>query len=109
MDVVFDAAGACETINTAIAIARLGGRLALIGVPTETFTIDIHTAMTKELSLQTIKRSNHNVQGAVELLTAGRVPLSFISHRLPLERTPEAFEMLAAYADNVGKVIIEIP
>jgi len=28
---------------------------------------------------------------------------------LPLEKTPEAFEMLAEYAGGVGKVVIEIP
>jgi threonine dehydrogenase-like Zn-dependent dehydrogenase len=31
-----------------------------------------------------------------------------VTHCLPLEKTPDAFEILAAYADGVGKVIIEI-
>jgi L-iditol 2-dehydrogenase len=31
-----------------------------------------------------------------------------VSHRFPLERTPEAFAMNDAYRDNVVKIVIEI-
>ena len=62
VDLVLDAAGAVETINAGIAIARPGGQIALIGIPSEAeLPIDLHTAMSKELNLQTIRRSNHNV------------------------------------------------
>lgn len=110
VDVVFDAAAALQTINTSIAIARLGGRVVLIGIPSEhQLNIDIHTAMAKELNIQTVKRSNHNAHGAIELMESGRIGEQIVTHRLPLEKTPEAFELLAGYADNVGKVVIEIP
>ena len=65
-------------------------------------------AMFKELSLQTVKRSNHNAHGAIELLEKGRIDDRIVTHCLPLEKTPEAFELLANYADNVGKVVIEL-
>jgi len=110
VDIVFDAAAALETINTSIAIARLGGQVVLIGIPSErNLNIDIHTAMAKELSIQTVKRSNHNAHGAIKLMESGRIGDQIVTHRLPLEKTPEAFEMLAAYAGGVGKVVIEIP
>ena len=110
VDLVFDAAGAPETINTGIQIARNGGRFTLIGIPEEIgITIDIHTAMNKELTLQTIKRSNHNVHGAVALLESGKISTALVTHHYPLERTPEAFATLSAYKDGVGKVIIELP
>ena len=110
VDVVFDAAAALQTINTSIAIARLGGRVVLIGIPSEhQLNIDIHTAMAKGLNIQTVKRSNHNAHGAIELMESGRIGEQIVTHRLPLEKTPEAFELLAGYADNVGKVVIEIP
>ena len=110
VDIVLDAAGAAETINAGIAIARPGGQIALIGIPGEAeLPIDLHTAMAKELNLQTIKRSNHNAQAAIELLKTGRIRDSFVTHRLPLEKTPAAFESLASYADGVGKIVIEIP
>ncbi len=110
VDIVFDAAGAPESVNTGIRIARAGGQLVMIGIPDEVgLSLDIHTAMNKELNIQTIKRSNHNVHGALDLLRSGKISTALVTHHFPLERTPEAFETLAAYRDGVGKVIIELP
>jgi len=64
--------------------------------------------MAKELNLQTIKRSNRNAHAAIDLLDGGSIPEAFVTHRLPLEKTPWAFETLANYADEVGKMVIEI-
>jgi L-iditol 2-dehydrogenase len=110
VDVVLDAAAAVETINLAIAIARTGGQVVLIGIPSEAeVNIDVHSAMAKELNIQTIRRSNHNSHGALELMESGRIGDRIVTHRLPLEKTAEGFELLADYADGVGKVVIEIP
>jgi L-iditol 2-dehydrogenase len=109
VDVVLDAAGMMETINWGMKIARRGGKLVLVGLPTEPdLVIDLHTAMTKEVQLRTVRRSRLNTDTAIGLLAAGRVPEALVTHRFPLERTPEAFETLVHYADGVGKVIIEI-
>jgi L-iditol 2-dehydrogenase len=108
-DIVFDAAAAVETINQGIGAVRPAGRLVLIGIPTElNMNIDLHTAMTKEVSIQTIKRSNHNDAQALALIAAGKVPDSFVTHHLALEQTPDAFQMLTDYTDQVGKVIIQL-
>ncbi len=110
VDVVLDAAGAVETINAGLALCRPGGSFVLIGIPSEKqLVVDLHTAMAKEVRLLTVKRSNHKGAAAIELLRAGRIPEALVTHRLPLERTPAAFEMLAAYSDGVGKVVIEFP
>jgi L-iditol 2-dehydrogenase len=110
VDIVFDAAGKPETINTGFSVARLGGQFVLIGIPSENLSlVNLIDAMGKELNIQTVKRSNHNAHGAIELLEAGRIPTGFVTHYMPLEATPQAFETLAAYADGVGKVIIQIP
>lgn len=109
VDVVLDAAGAPETIDTGIQIARPSGQFMLIGIPTvKQLTIDIHTAMMKELSLLTLKRSNHKGHEAIHLLESGRISDVMITHRMGLEHTPEAFEMLSEYRDGVGKMVIEI-
>ncbi|MGH9721075.1 MAG: zinc-dependent alcohol dehydrogenase [Bryobacteraceae bacterium] len=110
VDVVFDAAAAAETMDAAIAVARSGGRVVLIGIPAGRHPrVDVHAAMAKELSLHTVKRSNHNAHGAIELLESGRIDWRLITHRYGLEQTPHAFETLAEYADGVGKAVIEIP
>jgi L-iditol 2-dehydrogenase len=109
VDVVLECAGSAETVNAAIRIARQGGTVMLIGILSELYPkIDIHTAMMKELKLQTLKRSNHRAQEALNLLGQGKVPMSLITHTLPLEQTPKAFEMLTNYSDGVGKAVIEI-
>jgi L-iditol 2-dehydrogenase len=109
VDKVLEAAGSAETINAAIRMARQGGTVMLIGILSEMYPkIDIHTAMLKELRLLTLKRSNHRAQEALHLMSSGKIPDGLITHRLPLEQTPKAFEMLAHYTDGVGKAVIEI-
>ncbi len=110
VDIVFDAAAKLETIHGAFAAARLSGRVVLIGIPSEPhLPLDLNIAMAKELNLQTIKRSNHNAHGAIDLLQSGRLPAGLVTHEPCLDQTPQAFETLAAYADGVGKIVIRIP
>jgi L-iditol 2-dehydrogenase len=109
VDVVLEAAGSPEMANAGIHMARLGGIVMLIGIPSELNPkIDIHGAMMKELRLQTLKRSNHRAQAAVDVLAAGRIPASIITHVMPLAETSRAFEMLTNYSDGVGKAVIEL-
>jgi L-iditol 2-dehydrogenase len=109
VDIVLDAAGMMETINWGLKIARRGGKFVLVGLPTEPdLLIDLHTAMSKEVQIGTVRRSRLNTDTAIGLLAARRVPDTLVTHRIPLERTPEAFETLAGYTDGVGKVIIEV-
>jgi threonine dehydrogenase-like Zn-dependent dehydrogenase len=81
----------------------------LIGILSELYPkIDIHAAMLKEVRLQTLKRSNHRAQEALDLMSSGRVPTALLTHSLPLEETPKASEMMTNYTDGVGKVVVEI-
>jgi L-iditol 2-dehydrogenase len=109
-DIAIDAAGSIEAINRAVSVARMAGKVVLLGIPPDSpSAFDVNAAMAKELNLQTIRRSNHNAHAAMELLASGRIPDFFVTHSYPLEQTPCAFETLAAYAGGVGKVIIDIP
>jgi 2-desacetyl-2-hydroxyethyl bacteriochlorophyllide A dehydrogenase len=109
VDAVIEAAGSIETINAAIRMARPGGTVMLIGILSELYPkIDLHTAMAKELRLQTLKRSNHRSQEALHMMASGKIPTSIITHSLGLAETPKVFEMLTHYTDGVGKAVIEI-
>jgi threonine dehydrogenase-like Zn-dependent dehydrogenase len=109
VDVVFDAAAGRETRDAGIHIARSGAQYVLIGIPGEADTVfDLQTAMSKEIRIQTIKRSNHQGHGALHLIESGKIPTSIITHRVPMERTAEAFELVSDYRDGVGKLIIEM-
>ncbi len=110
VDIAIDAAGMAQTINTALAVLRMGGTLVQIGIPIEaTLPIHVHAAMAKELRIQTLKRSNHRSAPAIALLASGAVGDSLITHRVPLADTPAAFETLADYRDGVGKIVVEMP
>ncbi|HUQ92459.1 MAG TPA: alcohol dehydrogenase catalytic domain-containing protein [Bryobacteraceae bacterium] len=109
VDLTLDAAGAIETINLGIAITRPGGSFMLIGIPSEThLLVDVLEAMSKELLIHTLKRSNHKGSAAAQLLAAGRINDALVTHTLPFDQTARGFELLAKYADNVGKVVIQV-
>jgi len=108
VDLTIDAAGSFDTIHTGIHITRPCGRFVLVGIPSDrVFYVDLHTAMNKEIEIRTVKRSNHCGHKATELLVAGKIPDTLITHRMELAHTPEAFEMLSGYKDGVGKLIVE--
>jgi len=109
-DIVFDAAAHPDTMHAAIHAARPGGQFVLIGIPAEKSPpLDIHAAMFRELRIQTIKRSNHKGHEAIELIRAGKIPTRLITHRMGLDQTHEAFELVSDYRDGVGKLVIEMP
>lgn len=108
-DLVYDAAGAPETIQLGIQCAKSGGRFVLIGIPEPlNFEVDLHLAMAKELHLQMIKRSNHKGRAAGALLASGQIPASIITHLLPLSASQEGFDLLHQRADGVGKLIFDM-
>jgi L-iditol 2-dehydrogenase len=107
-DIVYDAAGSPETIALGLQCVRPGGSFVLIGIPEPLqFAVDLHAALAKELRIQAIRRSNHKGAQAAALLASGRIPTDLITHRLPLERAQEGFEILHSYADGVGKLIFD--
>jgi L-iditol 2-dehydrogenase len=107
-DVVYDAAGTPETIGLGLRCAKAGGSFVLIGIPDPlNFNVDLHTAMSKELRIQAIKRSNHKGREAAALLAAGKIPASLLTHSLPIEKAQEGFEILYNYTDGVGKLVFD--
>jgi L-iditol 2-dehydrogenase len=108
VDISIDAAGAPETINTALAVTTLGGTFVLIGIPNHSpVPVDLFNLQAREIRFQPLKRSNHCSGPAIALLASGAIPESIVTHRVPLEQAPEAFKMLAAYRDGIGKLAVE--
>ena len=108
--VAFDAAGKPDSINTALSCLRFGGRLVIIGIPSEQFVgVDLWQAMHHEISIHVQKRSNANDHEALDMLRRGQIDTArFVSHRFPLERGNKAFETIAEYSDGVIKAVVEL-
>ena len=110
VDLAIDAAGAAETINTGLAVTRLGGAFVLIGIPDHVpVAVDLYSLQAKEIRFQPVKRSNHRSQPAIALLASGAIPDAIVTHRVPLEQAPVAFQTLAEYRDGIGKLVVEFP
>ncbi|MGQ9910559.1 MAG: zinc-dependent alcohol dehydrogenase [Candidatus Flexifilum sp.] len=109
-DVVFEAAWADHTIAQAAEMARLGGRVVLVGIPAEdTLSMKHSTARRKGLTIVMSRRMKHTYPRAIALALRHRVPLDdLISHRFPLARAAEAFALNVSYPPDLHKVIIEI-
>jgi L-iditol 2-dehydrogenase len=110
VDVAIEAAWADHSVQQAAEMARLGGRLVLVGIPGDDhLTLKHSTARRKGLTIRLSRRMQHSYPRAISLALRGAVDLhGLISHRLPLEQAPEAFALNVAYREQVVKVMIDI-
>jgi threonine dehydrogenase-like Zn-dependent dehydrogenase len=105
-------AGAATAINWAIYSVRKGGNVVLIGVYGPPYNaVDIGTAMNKGL---TFRMSQANVKRymprLLEHIRAGRIdPTAIVSHRVPLEYAPCAYEMFEKKIDHCTKCVLVPP
>lgn len=110
VDIAIEAAWADHSVQQAAEMARLGGRLVLVGIPgPDTLTLKHSTARRKGLTIRMSRRMKHAYPRAIQLAASGKVDLNgIVSHRFPLEKAPEAFAMNSAYQDKVVKVMIDV-
>jgi len=91
-------------------MVRLGGRLVIVGISEDDRLVMKHsTVRRKGLTIRIARRMKHTYPRSIRLLNSGAVDLNrLISHRFPLEQTPEAFAMNTAYDDDVVKIIVDV-
>jgi L-iditol 2-dehydrogenase len=93
VDIAFEAAGDNSAVEAAITSVKPGGRVVIIGIPTEdktTFTAS--TARRKGLTILICRRMKNTYPRAINLVAHGKIDLaSLISSRFPFDRSNEAF------------------
>jgi len=108
VDLAIDCAGKENSINQAIRMTRMAGRVQVTAVPSEILVpIEFHIIRRKELNFFTSRRANKTGHTAVETLS--RYPERFtpmITHRMGMNGVQDAFEMLESYSGGVGKIVI---
>ena len=109
-DVTFEAAWADESIQQAAGTLRLGGRLVLVGIPSDDRLMMRHSlARRKGLTIMLSRRMKHVYPRAIKLAETGMVDLDdMVSHEFPLEQTAAAFEKNYHYEDGVQKIVIHV-
>ena len=110
VDVAFEAAWADHSIAQAAEMARLGGRLVLVGIPSDdTMGMKHSTARRKGLTIMMSRRMRHTYPRAIHMAETGMIDLDdLVSHRFPLAQADKAFAMNFAYEPGVHKIVIDV-
>ncbi len=110
VEVVLEAAWGGEAIEQAVRMADLGGRVVLVGIPSDDRAAFTHSvARRKGLTVLMSRRMKHTYPRATALALAGTVPLTeLITHRFPLERAGDAYALNAAYGDGIIKAMVDV-
>lgn len=108
LDVVFEVAGEAAAVECAVAVARPGGQVVLLGIPPDDrTTFSASVARRKGLILKLSRRSTPDTfQRAVQLAEERTIDLAgLVTLRVPLANAAQAFDALVR-RDGV-KAIIE--
>lgn len=107
---VFEAAWAGDAVDQAMQIADLGGRVVLVGIPSDDSATFTHSnARRKGLSIMMVRRMKHTYPRATQLALSGAVDVErLVTHTFALEQTADAFALNLAYADKVIKAMIRV-
>lgn len=108
VDVVFEASGADETPAQSVAVVKPGRRVIIIGINRNDEIILNHSEVRRKgLTIKLVRRMRRTYGRAIDLISKGMIDVKpLITHRMPLERVSEAFDLLDGYKDGVMKAVI---
>jgi len=106
-DVVLECLGAAGTVRTAIACARKGGTVALVGNLAAAAEVPLQEVVTRQIRLQGSCASSGEYPAAIRLLSTGAIRVDpLISAVAPLAEGPAWFERLYRREAGLMKVIL---
>ncbi|MFW6132314.1 MAG: zinc-dependent alcohol dehydrogenase [Planctomycetota bacterium] len=106
---VFECAGEQSTLDEALALARPGGKLMMVGIPpADRVSFDVSTLRREEITIQPVRRQNECMPAAVELVDHDPSLRRMVTHEYPLSATQGAFDTVADYRDDVVKAMIHV-
>jgi L-iditol 2-dehydrogenase len=110
VDIAIEVAWGAEAVTQAVEMARPAGKVILVGIPRDdVVTFPAGTARRKGLSILMSRRMKFVYRRAMALVEAGIVDVrALLTHRFPLERAAEAFELVATVGDGVVKAMIDL-
>ena len=109
-DLTIDCAGNEESAKLAIECAIPGGRVVLFGVyPGPLPQFDVNSIVLRDLVIYGALSDRRGWEDVIALVAAGKLNLApLITHRFPLSEAPGAYELAAAKAPGVVKVVLQI-
>jgi L-iditol 2-dehydrogenase len=105
---VIEATNSPLGFRDAVAAARIGGRIVLVGIPDgDVYQLSAADARRRGLKIKFARRMGEVYPRAIELVKSGKVDVaSMVSHRIGLDETPAAFQALAEETPGYIKVLI---
>ncbi|KAG1748299.1 chaperonin 10-like protein [Suillus paluster] len=116
-DVVFECTGAEPCIQMSIyrllatfQAAVAGGKVMLVGMGSRNVMLPLSAAALREVDIHGSFRYANTYPEAIKLLASGKLRNieKLVTHRVPLEDTARAFELLARGKDEDGNMVIKI-
>ncbi len=110
VDVAIDCTNGSEGMGLAVQVTRPAGRCVLVGISGEEWdSLPVSLARRRELTLRWCRRFCHNFPRTIALAASGKLDIAaLLTHSFPLERTQEAFDLVAENRDNVLKVSVDL-
>ncbi len=108
LDYVFECCGEQEAVDQAIALLKPGGKLMMIGIPSqERISLPMDPMRCKEICFQYVRRQNECTGPTIDMIQDKMLePGVMVTHHFPFEKTKEAFDLVTEYADGVMKAMI---
>ncbi len=109
VDVAMDCTNTPEGLGLACRVARPAGRCVLTGISGhDEDPLPVGVVRRKELTLRWCRRFCHSFPTAIALVASGKIDVaSLLTHSFALERTCDAFDLVADYRDNVLKASVD--
>jgi L-iditol 2-dehydrogenase len=105
---VVEATNSPDGFRDAVAAARIGGRIVLVGIPDgDVYTLSAAEARRRALVVKFARRMGEVYPRAIDLVASGKVDVaSMVTRRFTLDEAPEAFRLHAADAPGLIKSLI---
>ena len=92
-DVVFECSGSPKAWETIMALPCPGGTIVAVGLPISPVALDVASATTKEVRIETVFRYAHQYERAIALMASGKVDLKpLISQTFDFKDSVKAFD-----------------
>ncbi|NGP46387.1 NAD(P)-dependent alcohol dehydrogenase [Bacillaceae bacterium SIJ1] len=109
VDLAIETAGNAKAVQGAIAVARAGGRVVIVGMsPQDEVPMSTSAIIDKELDVMGVFRYHHTYAPAIEMLSKTDIQIEkMITNYFPLSQTADAIEQSIQDKANTLKIIIQ--